>query len=54
MFTFSGGNTCGAKKQETSFVSTGNAKGHYPIYVCDKEPHDRGKHHDSAANKSWY
>jgi hypothetical protein len=48
-----GGHICGAKKQSTTFVPTGQARGHYPIYVCDKQPHARGEHKDSHANESW-
>lgn len=46
--------TCGDRMESRTFVSTGPAKGHYPVYVCDKEPHERGKHHDSHAGKSWF
>lgn len=49
----SGGSICGHKKQG-AFVSTGDHKGNYTLYVCDKKPHDaRQQHHDSHANKHW-
>ena len=49
------GSICGQKKQSTQFVSTGQAKGSYPVYVCDRTlgPRGgghRGRHHDSIHN----
>lgn len=48
-----GGHICGAKRQSTEFVATGLVGGHYPVYVCDKQPHTSGQHQDSHANKTW-
>lgn len=48
-----GSEICGDKKHDQSFVSTGQAKGHYPVYVCDKQPHSGGQHADSKAGKTW-
>lgn len=47
------GSICGAKQQSTVFMPTGRDKGHYPVYVCDRAPHDRGAHEDSHARKTW-
>ena len=44
----SGGNICGEKKQSKNFVSTGSAKGSYPVYVCDKKTRPGGGAHDGA------
>jgi hypothetical protein len=44
---------CGKRKEETQFVGTGVAKGSYPLFVCDKEPHTSGGHHDSHYGTSW-
>lgn len=48
-----GGHICGKKRQSTTFVPTGPAKGHYPVYVCNKQPHTTGEHHDSEARQTW-
>lgn len=48
-----GGTQCGAQRHATEFSSTGLAKGHYPVYVCDRPKHLDPRHKDSAANKSW-
>lgn len=48
-----GGEICGSRKEGTTFVATGTARGHYPLYVCDKEPHASGQHHDSQVGKTW-
>lgn len=48
-----GGHICGDKQQSTTFVGTGPLKGNYPIYICTKQPHQSGQHHDQNANKSW-
>lgn len=48
-----GGEICGKQKQDATFVSTGDTKGHYPVHVCDREPHSGGQHKDSSSNKTW-
>lgn len=48
-----GGHICGAKRQGTSFVATGQMKGNYPIHVCDKQPHRTGEHEDSTTGENW-
>lgn len=45
---FFGGNICGHKKQSTQFVATGDRRGSYPVYVCDKKTRSNGGRHDGA------
>lgn len=45
---------CGDRKDDGTFVKTGNMKGHYPVNVCDKSSEHGGKHKDSASNKTWH
>lgn len=47
-----GGSICGMKKQGP-FILTGEHKGNYTLYVCDKRPHDEGEHRDSSTGKRW-
>lgn len=49
-----GGEICGHRKESTTFVMTGDRRGSYPVYVCNKPPHTSGKHHDSETHQSWY
>lgn len=45
---FFGGSICGHKHQSTKFVATGNARGSYPVYVCDKKTRQSDGGHDGA------
>lgn len=46
------GSICGEKQQSTKFVTTGLAKGSYPIHVCTVPVEEgrahKGRHYDSV------
>lgn len=50
----SGAQICGRKHQATEFVSTGRAKGSYPVYVCSRPKGHawsyNSKHYDDVYN----
>lgn len=47
-----GGNECGAV-HNGPFQQTGESKGNFLVYVCNKQKHTGGEHHDSHARKTW-